>query len=90
MVERQQYRGKVIEARSNKLRGGLGWDAAFCVEETDGSSIMFTPFSLPDVFLTEKEAIGAALQAGRKQIDAGFVRRFVIEPESNPENSLGH
>ena len=73
MKSRCGYKGYVIEARSHQLRDG-GFSAEFSIEEHDGTGVTETQFYLPSTFPSQELAIGAATQAGRQKIDAGFER----------------
>jgi hypothetical protein len=71
MKSRQGYKGYVIVARSCELQDG-GFSAKFSIEEHEADRFMETEFFLPDTFPTQQAAVEAALQSGRKKIDAGF------------------
>src|SRR5208337_3706024 len=77
MKSRQGYKGYVIVARSCELQDG-GFAAEFSVEEHDVDGVMETEFYLPATFPTQELAIEAALQAGRRKIDAGFERGSAV------------
>ena len=81
MADRKKYKGKVIEARSNELTDGPGWDATCYIEEPDGGGITITPFFLTNIFPTQRAAIQAAFQAGQLKIDSGFEHKFVVEQQ---------
>jgi len=88
MADRKRYKGRVIEARSNELRDGLGWDGACCIEEPDGGGITITPFFLTDIFPTQEAAIQTAFHAGQQKIDSGFEHKFVVDQSIPGENSI--
>ena len=71
--EQAGYKGYVIEARSYQQQDG-GFSAELWIEEHDASGVTETQFYLPATFPTQELAIEAALQAGRRKIDAGFER----------------
>ena len=73
MKSRCGYKGYVIEARLSELKEG-GFSAEFSIEEHDGSGVTETQFYLPSTFPTQESAFEAAIQAGRRKIDAGFER----------------
>lgn len=77
MKSRQGYKGYVIVARSCELREGE-FSAEFSVEEHEADGFVETEFYLPDTFPTQESAIGAAIQAGRQRIDAGFEQRSAV------------
>jgi len=77
MKRREGYKGFVIAARSYELQDG-GFSAELSVEEHDADGVMETEFYLLDTFLTRESAIEAAIQAGRRKIDAGFERGSAV------------
>jgi len=76
MKSRLGYKGYVIEARLSELKDVFS--AEFSIEEHDGSGVTETQFYLPDTFPTRESAFEAAIQAGRRKIDAGFERGSVV------------
>jgi hypothetical protein len=77
MKRRLGYKGYVIEARSDELKGG-GFSSEFSIEEHDALSVTETQFYVPNTFATQESAIEAAIQAGRQKIDVGFERGPVV------------
>jgi hypothetical protein len=77
MKRRQGYKGYVIEARSYQQQEGA-FSAELWIEEHDASGVTETQFYLPATFSTQELAIEAALQAGRRKIDAGFERGSAV------------
>jgi hypothetical protein len=78
MKVRQAYEGRVIEARSAKLKDG-GWDSEFSIEEHDATGVTERAFYVPGVFPSAEEAIEAALKAGQQKIDSGFENKPIVE-----------
>ena len=76
MKSRCGYKGYVIEARLSELKDVFS--AEFSIEEHDGNGVTETQFYLPGTFQTRESAFEAAIQAGRRKIDAGFERGSVV------------
>jgi hypothetical protein len=66
---REQYSSYVIEARSNELGEGLGWNSSFYLEKHADGAVTIQEWHLKATFNTEEDAVQAALQHARKKVD---------------------
>jgi hypothetical protein len=73
MKIREPYRGHVIEVMSFELRGNLGFGSDLFIERHDGQGVTVTHFHVPQFFSSDESALQAALIAGRRKVDTGYV-----------------
>ena len=75
MMERRNYKGRVIDARALPVQGG-GWTAQFNIEHHRANDVIDTHFDSGQVFSSEKDALEAAIDMGEHKIDSGYVHGF--------------
>ena len=75
MMERRNYKGRVIDARTMPVQGG-GWMPQFNIEHHRVNDVRDTRFESRQVFLSEKDALEAAISMGEQKIDSGYVHGF--------------
>ncbi len=68
MEKRVLYKGCVIEARPEHLRSGQ-WSTALEIDRDTRGAVTVKPYRAGNLWPTEKEAIMASIELGRRIID---------------------
>lgn len=63
------YKGRILDPKANEPADDSGWTAEVFIAERDGSDIVDTAYFLHGKFSTREAAIGAAMAAGRREVD---------------------
>ncbi|HEY3706037.1 MAG TPA: hypothetical protein VGL22_13315 [Terracidiphilus sp.] len=63
------YKGCFLQAIPNELADGSGWTVELYVARPDGEAILDTQYLFERKFPSERSAVDAAIEAGKRLID---------------------
>jgi len=79
MQKTESYKKCLLDARAHARGDGQGWIAEISIVRRTSLGMVDKQFMLPETFPSAASAVEAALEAGRRRVDAEIEPNGVVE-----------